>query len=77
VKAKQPSKQQMMRARVGECAQKVATLTNALQRDYQPEIVVAAVNRWLANQREAKRIARERAALRAQQADLNKRASKL
>jgi hypothetical protein len=76
-KGKGPSKQAQYRARVQACTAEVVKLANALQRDYQPEIVRAAMSRYLDNQREAQRIARERAALRRRQAELAARAARL
>lgn len=77
MKTKTPSKQAQVRARVQECATKLGASINEIERDYQPDIVLAAVNRWLNNRREARRISRDQAALRRRQAELRERAKRL
>jgi hypothetical protein len=76
-KTKGPSKRAEYRARVNACAAELAKLINGLERKYQPEIVRGAQNQLLYNQREADRIAREKAALRRREAELDARAARL
>lgn len=76
-KTKGPSKTAQQRARVQACTVEVTKLANSLQRTFPPEIVRAAMLRYVDNQREANRIARERAALRRREAELNQRAARL
>lgn len=77
MKPKAPSKQAQVRERVRACALEVKRFADALQRDYQPEIVRAAMSRYLDNVREAARLAREQTALRRRSRELRERAAQL
>lgn len=77
MKKKAVSKAAQERARIHECGTKLGTMVNDLEREYQPAIVTAALNRQVNSRREAQRITRERAMLRKRESELKARAARL